>query len=82
MVYVQPTWNDMNLTQAQIFYQIARQLDYVALDNPHAKFVLIPESGFSYNLLDWHSRLNAWSSLFDEDTSIFIGAHRYQKGKI
>lgn len=81
MVYLQPAWNDTRLPSAHMFYEIARQLDCLALHNPHVKFVLIPESGFAYNLLDWRNRLDAWTSLFD-DVTIFIGAHRHDKGKV
>lgn len=81
IAYLKPSWNDMNLTTSQKFYQISRQLDYVVLDNPKIKFIVIPESGFPHNLLDWESRLHAWTSLCGDDVSIFIGSHRYDGNK-
>jgi len=81
MIYLQPTWNDQPLTQAQTFYEIGKRLDWIAIHYPTVKFVLIPESGFAYNLLDWENKLGAWTSLFSSETSIFIGAHRYEQDK-
>lgn len=85
--YLQPTWsgvalnelcpdkNAMSLTSAQTFYEIARQLDVVAIHSPKVKFIVIPESGFAYNLMDFENKLDAWTSMFD-DVTIFVGAHR------
>jgi apolipoprotein N-acyltransferase len=81
MVYIQPLWNDRNFSPAQMFYEIARQLDCLAIDNPNVKFVLIPESGFAHDLMAWHDYLHAWTSLFD-DVTIFIGGHRYEQEKV
>jgi len=78
--YLKPHWNHLNLTQAQKFYQIGRDLDSFAMNCPDLKFVLLPESSFSHNILDWEDKLDAWSSLFDEKTSILIGTHRYIGG--
>jgi len=80
--YLQPTWHTLNLTPVQQFYQIGRQLDYIALQNPQIRYIVLPESAFPYNLLDWENRLHAWTCLFDEQVSIFIGAHLYDKDKI
>jgi len=80
IVYLQPVWNDDNLTSAQKFYAISRKLDEVAKHCPTVKYIVMPESSFSYNLLDWQGKLEAWSSLFLSTTIIFIGAHRQEKG--
>ncbi len=78
--YVQPTWHNQKLTAAQMFYRIGRELDLVAIDWPDITFIVLPESAFPYNLLDWQNKLDVWTSLFDNVT-IFIGAHRYENGK-
>ncbi|MDP3788499.1 MAG: hypothetical protein Q8Q60_04280 [Candidatus Chromulinivorax sp.] len=74
--YVQPTWSDVHVDAAQTFYEIARRLDHIAMSDPEVKFVVIPESGFAYNLMGWENKLNVWTSLFD-DVTIFIGGHFY-----
>ncbi len=76
IIYLQPTWNATSLTSAQTFYEIGRHLDKIAATHPDAKFIVIPESGFAYNLMDWENKLNVWTSLFD-DITIFIGGHFY-----
>lgn len=82
IAYLKPTWNDMDLTQAQKFYQISRQIDYLVLGSPDIKYIVIPESGFPHDLLAWESRLHVWTSLFTKDTSILIGAHRRCESKV
>lgn len=78
IVYLQPSWNHEKLTAAQTFYTISRELDALAITNPNAKYVVMPESSFAHNLIDWADKLDAWTSLFSSTTSIFIGAHRKQ----
>lgn len=75
MIYLQPVWNAKQLSSAQTFYAIARCLDQIAAIHPQTKYILIPESGFAYNLIEWSDKLDAWTSPFDGVT-IFIGGHR------
>ena len=84
IVYLQPSWNEANLTPAQKFYTISRKLDEIALHRSAVKYVVMPESSFSHNLLEWEDKLDAWTSLFSPTTIIFIGAHRQNEaaGKI
>ncbi len=82
MFYMQPTWNDKNLTPVQMFHEIGRQLDQVAMNHPDVQFVFIPESGFPCNLLHWGKKLDCWTSLFSDTTTIFIGSHRYDQDKV
>ncbi len=79
--YLQPTWVNLHLTPSQTFYEIGRCLDHIAVNNPEMKFVVIPESGFPYNLMEFENKLDAWTSLF-EDATIFIGGHRHEYEKI
>ena len=77
MFYLQPTWNEKNLTPYQIFDEIGKQLDQLATQHTDIKFVFIPESGFCGNLFYWRNQLDRWTGLFSDTTTIFIGAHRY-----
>jgi apolipoprotein N-acyltransferase len=76
--YINPFWLDYDIERVRLFYTISRCFDYVALHNSNITCVVLPESSFHYNLLDWNSKLSAWSSLFDDGTSIIIGSHRYE----
>ena len=80
IVYLQPSWNTENLTPAQKFYTISRKLDEVAAHSSAVKYIVMPESSFSHNLLEWEDKLDAWTSLFSTTTTIFIGAHRQKYG--
>lgn len=75
IAYIKPTWNKGYLHEQEQFYAIARKLNELALKDSKIKIVVIPEAGFSHNLLAWNSQLSAWTDLFD-DVHIFIGAHR------
>ncbi|MBP6869750.1 hypothetical protein KBC04_02625 [Candidatus Babeliales bacterium] len=79
IVYLQPSWNNLDLTPAQQFYQISRELDVIALRHHKVKIIVIPESGFSHNLWAWKDHLGAWICL--DDVNLFIGAHRYDHDK-
>ena len=80
--YLQPTWNDRKFTPHQIFDAIGKQIDQLAMQHSNIKFVFIPESGFPCNLLHWGKKLDRWTSLLPDTTTIFIGAHRYHEGKV
>lgn len=87
LVFVQPTWCTSDQTPAQTFYDIARKLDQIALSSPQAKYIVMPESAFPYNLMAFADRFEAWTSLFDpalqflsdDDVTIFIGGHYHDE---
>lgn len=78
IVYLKPLWNSSNLTPAQKFYEISRRLDGVAKNSPNARYIVMPESSFGHDLMEWEHKLDAWTSLFLPETIVFIGAHRKQ----
>lgn len=78
-LYIQPYWNEQNLTASQKFYAISRELDQIACMCPSIKYILMPESSFSHDLIVWSDKLDAWTSLFSKRTCILIGAHRKDK---
>jgi len=78
VVYLQPSWNDLNLTPAQKFYEISRKLDRIAENCSKVQYVVMPESSFGYDLMEWSDKIVAWTSLFSPTVSILVGAHRKQ----
>lgn len=80
--YLQPTWNNQDFNQAQLFYEIGRQLDTIAQHNPTTRYIVMPESAFPYNFMAWQDKIDVWTALFDHVT-IFFGGHRHDdNGKV
>ena len=80
--YLQPRWINLGLTASQNFYEIGRQLNQIALIHSDIKYIVMPESSFGCNLLDWQDKLEAWTGLFTHTTTIFCGGHRYHNDQI
>ncbi len=80
-IYLQPTWNDTQVTPAETFYAISRAIDRVA-DCCDGHCIVLPEGSFGYDLIAWENKIVAWTSLLPATTSIFVGAHRVDGNKL